>query len=90
MIDELFPKKHKQDSEGPGPNTAWAAEIASSPSNGEVYVKIPGFSSTLRFGPCPYMPKATSGAPDEPSRGDDALVVFDDNNDPWVVCWTAS
>jgi hypothetical protein len=81
MLDALFPT-HKQET-GPAPHTAWAAKIAGAPDDDRVEVTLDNFDRKLRFGPCAFMP--IDG--ETPARGDRALVVFDENNDPWVACW---
>lgn len=50
---------------------------------GDVYVVIPSFDLTHRWGPCPFMPKGT----DEPQPDDEGLVVFDEEREPWLVVW---
>lgn len=85
MLDALFPD---DPSSGPEPNTAWHGIIAGDPDDGLVEVVLPAYSVNLKFGPCPYMAKPADGPPVEPSRGDKALVVFDDKNDPWVAVWS--
>jgi hypothetical protein len=44
----------------------------------DLYVVVPEYDPQLRFGPCPFV-----GA--TPARGDDCLVIFDDERQPWVV-----
>lgn len=91
MIEALFGDYNSEDDGAPKPGSAWEARIAATPLNGGVEVTIPSYSTKHRFGPCPYMARAAldpSDPPDEPIRGDRALVVFDENSDPWVVCWT--
>jgi hypothetical protein len=45
----------------------------------DLYVVVPEFDPTLRFGPCEWI-----GAADT-SRGDLCLVLFDDEREPWVI-----
>lgn len=94
MIDALIRDRHDSpDTQTPLSGSAWAGEIASAPSGGTVDVKLTGYDKKLRFEDCPYMPRAATNPddpPDQPARGDKALIVFDDNNDPWVVCWKPS
>lgn len=68
------------------------ATIASDPSNASdpVFVTIKSMdkSETLLWGPCPWAPRildaTTYGLP---SKGDMALVVFTEEEEPWVVEW---
>lgn len=65
----------------------WAGRIASAPADQSVKVQvvIPGLSPELRIGPCRWMPRGSVIT--MPARGDDCLVVFDNNGEPWVICW---
>ena len=52
-----------------------------------VYVLVPAFDGgEHQHGPCPWTPRGSA----RPSTGDDALVVFDEQGDPWVVAWWPS
>lgn len=64
---------------------AYRAQIATSPADlgTKLYVTIPNFDPKLRFGPCRWMPRGAT----LPTRGDQALVEFDDNGEAWVVAW---
>lgn len=83
MIDVLFPTA-SSGGDGPKPGSVWSGFIASPPSGQTVEVVLPGYDETLRIGPCPYVARADGG---DPVRGDAVLVVFDDDNDPWVIAW---
>jgi hypothetical protein len=50
-----------------------------------VKVRLPGVDDGRHaYGPCRWMPRDTVF----PSSGDACLVAFDDEGDPWIVCWT--
>lgn len=59
-------------------------------ANDDLFVTIEAFDGTSPWGPCPFMPRATTGDPDLPQIGDTCLVAFDDTGSPWVVVWTPS
>jgi hypothetical protein len=48
------------------------------------YVIIPDLDSQLKVGPCRWQARDTVTLP---ASGDEALVVFDNDNSPWVVAW---
>jgi hypothetical protein len=93
MLHELFRPAVHGGSDAPSADTpgAWEATIAAvTPDGAEVVIS--GFDTDRRWGPCPYEPRVALDDDDalylrEPVRGDRALVVFDDNREPWVVCW---
>lgn len=68
------------------PQRIWSAKIARNPVDfgDRVDVVIPGLDSTLRWQGCRWM---TRNDIDMPTRGNDCLVVFDDNGEIWVVVW---
>lgn len=47
--------------------------------NDFVWVEIPDIDSSLKFGPCRW-PRS-----DSPDLGKEALVVFDNRQQPWVI-----
>jgi hypothetical protein len=47
-------------------------------------VIIPGFDNTLVWVGCRWQPRDATTLP---QRGDDALLIFDNNRDKWVPCW---
>jgi hypothetical protein len=70
----------------PASQRVWAATIASTPTDQDkrVSVVIPGLDRTLRWEDCRWQPRGTA---DWPERGNQCVVVMDDNNEIWVVVW---
>jgi hypothetical protein len=57
--------------------------IANTPLNSQddLYVTVPGFDgSRVRWGPCAWSPSTAI-----PRRGDDCLLLFDEQETPWVM-----
>jgi hypothetical protein len=50
----------------------------------DLYVTIPGIDPDVTWGPCRW---EVHVGPAYPAKGDDALVMFDDDRTPWVVSW---
>lgn len=68
---------------------AYAAKINNTVSvdGDDIFVTIDGFDDgEHKWGPCPGWQQRPE-VPHFPSKGDDALVVFDDNRIPWIVAW---
>ena len=67
-------------------STVWRGTIAKPPSDayGTVEVLIDAFDKTHRFGPCRWGPRDEAGLPE---RGDICIVVFDEQNRPYVIGW---
>lgn len=86
-LDGLAPRPKRRGGADavPTPGEAWAGRIADDPTDDGVEVTLDAYGP-LRFGPAPYMPRGAT----EPTRGDRALVVFDDGDEPWVVTWWPS
>jgi len=63
----------------------WRAIIATpaASANDPVFVTITAFDNKHRFGPCRWVTKEAI----LPSRGDDCLVVFADDQRPYVIAW---
>jgi hypothetical protein len=63
----------------------WSGIIATAPINGNapVMVLVPGIDSQTRIGPCRWVKKGT----DLPNRGDACLVVWDEQQKPYVIVW---
>ena len=76
-LSDLVPK-------GRGPRTALRARIANDiqdPATDELFVTIEAYDGhRQRWGPCQWVPASAL-----PSRGDDCLVVFDEDEVPWVL-----
>lgn len=68
------------------PQQAWSGIIASNPNDfaDPVQVTIPGLEATLRWKCRKWQARNDV---DLPQRGNPCLVMFDENNDPWVVAW---
>lgn len=64
----------------------WRAEIASNPDDlsDRVSIIIPDISKGLRFDGLRWQAR---DAVSLPRTGDSCLVVFDNDNEPWVVVW---
>jgi hypothetical protein len=62
--------------------------FASAPPNvdTQVYVVLPEFDTTQKWGPCPWMPRGAT----LPAVGDKCLVIFDNTDAAWVVAWWPS
>jgi hypothetical protein len=64
----------------------WAGTIAKAPVSdyAPCEVLINAFDSVHRFGPAKWGPRDTNGLPE---RGDACIVVFDEQNIPYVIGW---
>lgn len=64
----------------------WYAIIARSilDENGPAYVILPDYSMDFRWGPCRWQAR---GSVTFPQIGDEALVMFDNRMNPWVIAW---
>lgn len=49
----------------------------------DVWVLIPSFDEEIMVGPCAWQPRGDL----LPQVDDRCLVVFDENDEPWVVLW---
>jgi hypothetical protein len=63
----------------------WSGRIANDVGGDDepVYVVIPAFDNSFRFGPCKWSTKVQL----LPRRGDECLVVFDEKQRPYVIDW---
>lgn len=70
----------------PGLKDIWRGKIASSPPDftTKVYVTIPDLDPNLKIGPARWQTRDPVGLP---VKGDDCLVILDNDNEPWVVMW---
>lgn len=70
----------------PGLNFIWRGKIASNPPDfsTRVQVTIPDLDPTLKIGPARWQTRDPVGLP---VKGDDCLVMFDNDHEPWVVMW---
>lgn len=92
-LDDLRPRN--ADDERPAGAGAWVGlhsgvitrDVAA--VGDPVFVTIPHFGNTgfdeIEWGPCAWAPEW--GEQNLPSRGDSALVAFDNRRIPWVVKW---
>jgi hypothetical protein len=64
---------------------AWRGVIAATVNDfsDKVYVTIPTLGN-LRLGPCRWQSRDGVSFP---ARGDFCLVIFDNDNEPWVAVW---
>lgn len=81
------------------PLGTWRAVIAASAAsvNEPVAITIPAYTGDLQWGPCRWTPRVephdftaggdtfTAARVVLPQRGDQALVSFDENDEPWIV-----
>lgn len=67
-------------------STVWRGTIAKAPVDeyGTVEVLIDAYDGVHRFGPCRWGPRDPNGLPE---RGDTCIVVFDEQNRPYVIGW---
>lgn len=70
----------------PGLDGGYAGRLATTPSDmaEKVYVIIPALSTDQRIGPCRWQARDDVSLP---ARGDRCYVVFDDNQEAWVIAW---
>lgn len=70
----------------PDLNFLWHGKIASNPPDFKtrVYVTIPDLDPDLKIGPARWQTRDPIGLP---VKGDDCLVIFDNDREPWVVMW---
>jgi hypothetical protein len=47
------------------------------------YVILPDFTTTQRWGPCPWPQRGSQ----IPAEGDDCLILLDNTDAPWIVNW---
>lgn len=62
----------------------WNARLSRSVTDmtDPVYVIVPDFDETLELGPCRWLQ-----LPGTLARGDECLLVFDNDRAPWIVSW---
>jgi hypothetical protein len=68
------------------PQVVWSGTVANNVSDfaTKLQVIIPGLNRDTVWKNCRWQARNTI---DFPQEGDDCLVVFDDNNELWVVVW---
>lgn len=68
----------------------WRGEFAATAANvsARLPVLIPGIDGARQHGPARWAPVVdAAGLAVLPARGDDCLVGFDDEHEPWVIGW---
>lgn len=86
-LDQLFASTE----EGAPPTTAFEGKIAKTvdDTSDELFVTIPEFDTRHKFGPCPWSPRINdAGSEEYPAKGDRCLVIFSNDETPWVIGWT--
>lgn len=82
-LDQLFASTERQ-SERPPVITYQGTIDNDLGSNGDdLFVVIETFDKHKPFGPCRYTPFEGS----MPQEGDDCLVTFDNDEQPWIIGW---
>lgn len=83
MTDFLADSKTRPESLA---GSTFSAVIADAPGDFDekVYVTIPAFDPQLQWGPCRWQSRDATSLP---GRGDACLVVFDENQEPWIPLW---
>lgn len=81
---EEFIKRHPE--QQPLYAQAWHAIIATDATtfSDKIFVTIPAFDETQRWGPCRWQSRDGSSLP---ARGDSALVIFDERRECWITAW---
>lgn len=77
---------HEEINTFPEMGKIWRGKITSNPSSitERVEVSIPDLDPRLAIGLARWQSR---DAVSLPARGDDCLIVFDNNREPWVVAW---
>ena len=78
LYDDLEPVRHL----GKIWRGSFARNVAS--LSARAYVILPDMDPSLQIGPCRWQSR---DAVSLPVRGDDCLVIFDNDNEPWIVAW---
>lgn len=70
----------------PGLPKVWAGTIISNPTHFSDLIEfvITDIDPTLKLGPSRWQAR---DAVSLPASGDDCLVIFDNDNEPWIVAW---
>lgn len=81
VYDDTEPVQHM--------SKVWRGLIAANVADltSKAYVTIPDMDPDgpgIRIGPCRWQSR---DAVSLPVRGDECLVIFDNDNEPWVVAW---
>lgn len=73
----------------PTPPNVLEGVVANDPADetDDVFVTVDEFDGQQRYGPCPWMPRATDLGPLFPSRGDSAVLLLTDKGTAVVVHW---
>jgi len=93
IADMVNPVEYSFDARDVGQLIAGKVKVAPGGSTATMKVVLPGFDGgEMLHGPCRWQPRiegAGGGAATVklPVVGDDVLLAFDDNADPWVIAW---
>jgi hypothetical protein len=70
----------------PEPWVVWNGIVSKNITNFAdlLMVILPDWDDTLEWGPCRWQPR---DAVTLPKKGDECLVLLDNNRQPWVVTW---
>jgi hypothetical protein len=88
-FDQLRPSQQSPDAPIARVQPIWAAEVYEDAAdvNSTVRVRLPTADGGVKlFGPCPFMPRGSA----VPQKGDQALLAFDDEGEPWIIGWQGS
>lgn len=77
-LSELILGEQRGRFRNPAPAVSGVVATTLGAPDDDLYVVVPEYDPHLRFGPCPFVGPL-------PVRGDDCLVIFDDERQPWVV-----
>ncbi len=85
-IDTFVQTKPRTVDDGIPDPTGWRADIISDAISADdrVRVRVKGLDNgQFEHGPCPFMPRGEA----LPSKGDRAIVGFDDIGEPYIQVW---
>lgn len=70
----------------PALNRIWRGTVAADVADfaDKMYVIMPDFDPHLKIGPARWQAR---DAVSLPAKGDDCLVIFDNDREPWVPVW---
>lgn len=66
--------------------TAWRGVVAKTAADFTTLlpVVLPDYDPTLTWGPCRWQARDATSLP---AKGDECLVVFDNQRRPWIIAW---
>lgn len=86
-VNDLVSKQHLDQDQGAQGAQVWYATVvgpAPAAAGDDLYVEIPEIMMEIKFGPCYWNAGAGTSLP---VVGSEALVIFDNRQQPWVVAW---